>query len=83
MTYDLRRLRLHGLIVRVPRTNTYTTTPEGLRLAVFFTKVHRRLLAPLLDADKPPASLQVRRALATLDRAVAGYVQEARLGAAA
>jgi hypothetical protein len=33
MTYDLRRLRLHGLITRTPHTNTYTytVTPEGLR----------------------------------------------------
>ena len=30
MTYDLRRLRLHGLIQRVPHTNTYVTTPAGL-----------------------------------------------------
>ena len=29
MTYDLRRLRLHGLIERVPRTNTYVLTPQG------------------------------------------------------
>ena len=28
MTYDLRRLRLHGLIERIPHTNTYTLTPE-------------------------------------------------------
>src|SRR3712207_1624503 len=28
MTYDLRRLRLHGLITRLPHTNTYTLTPE-------------------------------------------------------
>ena len=40
MTYDLRRLRLHGLITRVPHTNTYVVTPEGIRTAVFFTKVH-------------------------------------------
>jgi hypothetical protein len=29
MTYDLRRLRLHGLIERVPHTNTYVTTGRG------------------------------------------------------
>ena len=83
MTYDLRRLRLHGLIERVHATNTYTTTPEGLRFALFFTKVHHRVLGPLLDADKPPAPPEVRHALATLDRAVADYVQAARLGVAA
>jgi len=83
MTYDLRRLRLHGLIVRVPRTNTYTLTAEGLRVAVFYTKLHRRLLAPLLDADKPPAPIEVRRALAVIDKTITDYVTNARLGIAA
>ena len=54
MTYDLRRLRLHGLIERVPRTNTYVVTPEGIRIAVFFTKVHDRVLRPLLCAADVP-----------------------------
>jgi hypothetical protein len=84
MSYDLRRLRLHGLIVRIPRTNTYQLTPEGLRVAVFFyTKLHRRLLGPLLDADKPPASTDVRRALAIIDKTITEYVTNARLGTAA
>jgi hypothetical protein len=83
MTYDLRRLRLHGLTQRVPHTNTYHLTPEGQRVAVFYTKLHRRLLAPLLDADKPPASVEVRRALATIDRAITDSVTNARLGRAA
>jgi hypothetical protein len=83
MTYDLRRLRLHGLIERIPRTHTYRLTPEGLRVAVFYTKLHRRLLGPLLDADKPPAPIDVRRALATIDRTITDYVTNARLGTAA
>ena len=56
MTYDLRRLRLHGLIARVPKSNTYFLTPQGLRVALFYTKVHDRLLTPLLGADTPPAN---------------------------
>jgi hypothetical protein len=84
MTYDLRRLRLHGLIERVPHTNTYVVTPEGIRTAVFFTKVHDRVLRPLLcAADVPPASPELRRALATIDHAVAEHVTTARLGFAA
>jgi hypothetical protein len=55
MSYDLRRLRLHGLIRRRPRSNTYVLTPEGIRVAVCYTKLQNRLLKPLLDADKPPA----------------------------
>jgi hypothetical protein len=83
MTYDLRRLRLHGLITRLPGTHTYVTTPAGLRVAAFYTKLGTRVLAPLLAADHPPAPIQVRRALATLDRAVNDYVTNARLGTAA
>jgi hypothetical protein len=83
MTYDLRRLRLHGLITRVPGTHTYVTTPDGLRVAAFDTKLGARVLGPLLAADRPPAPIEVRRALATLDRAVDDYVTNARLGAAA
>jgi hypothetical protein len=31
-SYDLRRLRMKGLIARLPGTNTYTLTPDGQRL---------------------------------------------------
>ena len=44
MTYDLRRLRLNGLIRRIAHTHTYVLTPEGQRLAVFYTKLYNRLL---------------------------------------
>jgi hypothetical protein len=79
MSYDLRRLRLHGLIQRIPRKNTYTLTPDGIRVAVFYTKLRNRLLRPLLDANKPPAKTEIRQALKTLDTAVADYIQSARL----
>ncbi len=83
MTYDLRRLRLHGVIERLPGTNTYRVTTEGIRIAVFYTKLRERLLGPLLDADQPPATLELRHALCTIDHAIADYVTNARLGAAA
>jgi hypothetical protein len=83
MSYDLRRLRLHGLIERKPASNTYVVTPEGIRVAVFYTKLQARLLRPLLEADKPPAPVELRRALATVERILSDYVANARLGAAA
>ena len=84
MTYDLRRLRLHGLIERVPHTNTYVLTPDGARVALFYTKVHGRLLRPLIAAaDQPPAPAELRRALATIDHVIADYADNARLSAAA
>ena len=35
MTYDLRRLRLKGLIARIPDKNRYIVTSYGLRVALF------------------------------------------------
>ena len=83
MTYDLRRLRLHGLITRLPGTNTYVTTRDGLRAAIFYTKVHDRILRPLLGPDAPPKPQPLRAALTTIDRCVADYVSAAHLGRAA
>jgi hypothetical protein len=81
MSYDLRRPRLHGLITRLPHSNTYVLTPEGIRVAVFYSKLQNRLLRPLLDADKPPAPVPVHRALATLEHAVNDYAHNTRLAA--
>jgi hypothetical protein len=61
MSYDLRRLRLHGLIERVPHTHNYVTTDEGLRLALFFTKVHGRILRPLIDGGDTEVCLTLSR----------------------
>jgi hypothetical protein len=83
MTYDLRRLRLKRLVVRVAHTNTYTLTPDGLKVAVFYTKLDRRLLHPLLAADQPPAPPPLRAALTTIDQAVASYIARAQLTLAA
>jgi len=83
MTYDLRRLRLHGIIERIPHTHTYRLTQEGIRVAVFYTKLHRQLLGPLLEANHPPAPIDVRHALATIDHAINDYISNARLGTAA
>jgi predicted MarR family transcription regulator len=82
MSYDLRRLRLHGLIERLPRSNTYVLTPDGIRVAVLYTKLQNRLLRPLLHADKPPARIDIRRALKTLEAAVNDYIANARLAPA-
>jgi hypothetical protein len=83
MTYDLRRLRLAGIIRRIEHTNRYVLTPDGIRAAIFYTKVHNRLLRPLLAADQPQAPAELRTALRTIDRHVEDYITRARLGHAA
>ncbi len=82
MTYDLRRLRLKGLVLRVPHTNTYTLIPDGLKTTIFYTKLDHRLLHPLLSADQPPAPAPLRAALATIDKTCTGYIARGRLALA-
>lgn len=79
MTYDLRRLRLNGLIQRIEGTHTYTLTPQGQRIAVFYSKLHQRLLRPLTAADQPQAPPDLRRAMTDIDRHVDDYINQARL----
>jgi hypothetical protein len=79
MSYDLRRLRLKGLIARLPGTNSDTPTPDGQRIAIFYTKLHDRLLRPLTAADRIPAP-PLRQALRNIDPYVSDYMGQSRLG---
>ena len=79
MSYDQRRLRMKGLITRLHRSNTYVLTPDGQRVAVFYTKIHNRLLRPLTAANDPPAPLPLRQELRVIDRHVADYIDKARM----
>jgi predicted MarR family transcription regulator len=81
-SYDLRRLRLKGIIERLPHSNTYTLTTNGQRFAIFYTKLHNRVLVPLLAADQPPAPTPLRQALHTIDQHLTDYLARARLPAA-
>src|SRR6202030_595805 len=61
MTYDLRRLRLKGLIQRIPNTHRCTATSYGLKVAFFYAKLYLRIFRPswpaLLAEDDPFPSL--------------------------
>jgi hypothetical protein len=52
-------------------------------MAVFYTKLHNRLLRPLMTARQPPAPPELRDALRVIDRQVSDYAIRARLGKAA
>ena len=82
-SYDLARLARNGLIARRPHANTYDLTPDGLAFAVFYTKVHDRVLSPLFAADQPQAPPELRAALHTLDLHIDQRLAHARLPAAA
>lgn len=82
MTYDLRRLRLKGLIFRIPGTNRYTVTTYGLRAALFYTKVQLRIMRPgmasMLDsAENFPRPL--RSALRRIDKEINRMCDQAHL----
>ena len=55
MTYHLRRLRLHGLISRIPKTHRYQVTDFGWRVAFFFTRLYARVIRPGLAQIVPEA----------------------------
>ena len=85
MTYDLRRLRIHGLIRRKPRSNRYEVTPEGLRTALFLTRAYARFFR-VAFADplrgQPEASLPGRvRSFHKAAQAIDRLIEEARLAA--
>jgi len=58
-------------------------TSDGQRVAIFYTKIHNRLLRPLLAADKPAAPTEIRTALKTIDQYVHSYIDHSRLKKAA
>ena len=73
MTYDLRRLRLRGLIERIPHSRRYRVTDEGIRFALCFHRTYARVLRPSLsvlfdDAVGDPTPLQ--KAVQRFDREV-------------
>jgi hypothetical protein len=78
-SYDLARLSRNNLMTRIPGKNLYRLTDDGLRFAIFYTKLHDRLLRPLLAADTPPAPLPLRKALHTIDIHITERINHARL----
>lgn len=50
MTYDLRRLRLKGVIFRPPGTNRYFITPYGWKVARLFSRLEARVFRPAMAA---------------------------------
>jgi hypothetical protein len=80
MTYDLRRLRLHGLIERVPRSHRYRITPTGAQVAMFYARLYTRALRPA-GSLKPDGSARAQRAFDRLDAALADFLKEIKLAA--
>ncbi|MGP8001144.1 MAG: hypothetical protein ACLPKI_28050 [Streptosporangiaceae bacterium] len=80
-TYDLRRLREHGLIQRIPHTHRYQVTPAGLRHAMFLTRIHDRVLRTGLAELSGPAPAALRQADRTYQAAIDELTQRAGIPA--
>ena len=62
---------------------SYDLTPDGLAFAVFYTKVHDRVLAPLFVVGQPQAPPQLRTALRAIEHHIDNQLAAARLPTAA
>jgi hypothetical protein len=83
ISYDLRRLRAHQIIERIPHSRTYQVTADGLSTALFFTRLTRRVIIPALadiaGAGPPPGS-PLRQADRAYKTAIADLASQASLG---
>src|SRR4030081_46759 len=84
ITYQLRRLRLHGLIERLPNSFRYRVTEFGFRAALFFTRLYNRLLRPGLAAALPhlrAVDAPLKRAFDKINTQVQAWIDQAQFAA--
>lgn len=82
LTYQLRRLRLHGLIERMAKTNRYMVTERGFQVALWFSRCHSRLFRPALGVILPkdlPEDKGLRIAFKNLEREVDRYIVASKM----
>src|ERR1700685_2624764 len=84
MPYDLRRLRLRGIIQRIPHSHRYQLSASGLRIALFFSRTYARLLRQKLAeimSTAPPIPTPLRAAFDRLNSEIDSCCEERRLAA--
>jgi hypothetical protein len=84
MTYQLRRLKLHGLIQRIPKTHRYQLTAFGLRAALFLSRLYARTIRPglsFIDPQALPSDHGLQRAFNNLEKQVHLFCQQEKLAA--
>jgi len=79
MSYELRRLRLHGIIERIKGTQRYRLTECGLRTAAFYSRLYGRVIRPGLSILHDPRTDKrhpLGRHMRNLERELSHYVEE-------
>ena len=80
MTYDLRRLRLKGLIFRPPKTHRYFVTPYGWKVARLFSRLEARVFRPaaaMFTANDAVLPFPLRASLDRVDAQLDQLIYEA------
>jgi hypothetical protein len=84
ITYDLRRLRLHGLIERIPKSYRYRISSKGLRTAIFYTRLYNRALRTGLAIISQRATdyeLPIAKSIRAAEVAVNNWYDDEKLAA--
>lgn len=84
MRYELRRLRLHSLIERLPKTHRYRLTDQGPRTALSYTRAYARILRPGMApvvAAAPAGSSHALRQFHAAEAAVNSWCDQAQIAA--
>ena len=84
ISYDLRRLRAHQIIERIPHSRSYQVTADGLTTALFLTRLAQRLLIPglaqLTDPGPPPGT-RLRQAARAYQEAITELARQSSIAA--
>jgi hypothetical protein len=81
---NLRRLRLHGLTERIPKTHRFRITAKGFRTAIFYTGLYNRSLRTGLALISPRAAnpqLPMAKSIRAAETAVNKWYQHEKLAA--
>ena len=81
ISYNLRRLRLRGLIASIPKSHRYQVTPYGLRIALFCSRTYSRLYRDGLSLIATP-STRLGRAFHAVERHIDDLCSHVKLAAA-
>jgi len=79
ISYELRRLRLHGLIARIEKSHRYRLTREGLATVVFYQRTYARLIRPglsILQGGLPEHPKPLARAFQRLVNEIDANISE-------
>jgi hypothetical protein len=84
LSYQLRRLRLHGFVERQSKSFRYRVTDFGWRAALFFTRAYNRILRPASAAALPghgALATPLKRAFDNVDVQLTRWINHAKLAA--